>query len=260
LDAHGTLPESLIDKWMISGIFGPVLDEVEIKKLQDQQVLADVKIYPIKFKHLKHKNFKIPEVDENGIVDDAFTVAQKASRKEQMYLNSYEESNKIILNIASKLIKEHPEWNILILFDYTSQGEQLYKLLNCETKHYVDGAIDVKDRLNIVEKMDKDGSNILIAQSKTFSTGITISRLNVIFLLNADTAATKIIQSIGRGLRRQNKNSIIVFDVFHNYTYSEKHFNDRLKLYDKFYQLKLSQDFVIKEIFLENNDFDESNN
>ena len=250
----GTLPSSLIDKWMISGIFGPVVDEVEIKKLQEQKVLADVKIYPIKFKHIKHQNFNIPEIDENGNVEDKFSVAQKASRKEQIFLNTYEESNKIILNISKKIITEHPDWNVLILFDYTNQGEQLFKLLSHDNKHYVDGSIDVKERLNIVEQMDESGGHILIAQSKTFSTGITISRLNVIFLLNADTAATKIIQSIGRGLRRQNKNAIIVFDIFHNYKYSEKHYEDRLKLYNTFYNLVLNRDFKNKEVYLSNDD------
>ena len=102
--------------------------------------------------------------------------------------------------------------------------------------------------------MDESGGHILIAQSKTFSTGITISRLNVIFLLNADTAATKIIQSIGRGLRRQNKNAIIVFDIFHNYKYSEKHYEDRLKLYNTFYNLVLNRDFKNKEVYLSNDD------
>ena len=51
----GTLPKERIDQLKISGVFGPVLDEVEIMKLQEEKVLAGVKIYPLKFIHAKKK-------------------------------------------------------------------------------------------------------------------------------------------------------------------------------------------------------------
>lgn len=244
----GTLPEAKADIWHIVGTFGPVVDEVEIKKLQDDKILANVKIYPIKFIHSHKENFRIPEVDENGVKDDPMTTAQKAFKKEAMYLDTYEQTNKIVLNVVKKLMNEHQDWNALILFDYTAQGEQLYKLLDYDKKHYVDGSIDVKIRRGIVDKMDESGGNVLVAQSKTFSTGITISRLNAIFLFNSGKSATKIIQSIGRGLRRQNKTSIVVFDISHNYQYSEAHFNDRVNLYKKFYELTIGNDYSVKTI------------
>lgn len=244
----GTLPESKIDVWQIIGTFGPVVDEVEIQKLQQDRILADVKIFPIKFIHHKKINFRAVEFNEDGVQEDPFIIAQKAFHRETMYLDTFEKSNIIILNLVKKLMLEHSDWNSLILFDYTDQGEQLYKLLDYTNKHYVDGSTDVNIRRDIVNKMDKTGGNVLIAQSKTFSTGITISRLNVIFLFNSGKSATKIIQSIGRGLRRQNKTSIIVFDISHNYQYSESHFNDRIKLYKDFYNLVVGINYHIKTI------------
>lgn len=244
----GTLPNAVIDRWNISGIFGPVVDEVAIQKLQEDKILANVKIYPIRFMH-KHKiNFKKPDVDENGIEDDPYTAAQKAFSKECNFLDNLETTNKIILNLVKKVMKQNPEWNMLILFDYTAQGEQLFRNLDYEKKFYVDGSVKVDIRKDIVKTMDSSGGNILIAQSKTFSTGITISRLNAIVLFNPGKSATKIIQSIGRGLRRENKTQIVVFDVSHNYKYSEAHFCERIDLYEKFYGLNIGKDYAVKEI------------
>lgn len=244
----GTLPSSILDKWNISGIFGPVVDEVEIQKLQKDKILANVKIYPIRFMH-KHKiNFKKPDVDENGIEDDPYTAAQKAFSKECNYLDNLEDTNKIILNLVKKVMLKNSEWNMLILFDYTAQGQQLFDTLDYEKKFYVDGSVKVDIRKNIVKTLDSSGGNVLVAQSKTFSTGITISRLNAIVLFNPGKSATKIIQSIGRGLRRENKTEIVVFDISHNYKYSEMHFSERMNLYKKFYGLDLGEDYQLKEI------------
>jgi superfamily II DNA or RNA helicase len=188
------------------------------------------------------------EFNEDGTQRDPYEVAQAAYKKEAMYLGMHEDSNKIMLRLCKNIINEHPDWNGLILFDYTSQGESIYRLLDFENKYYIDGSIDVKVRLDVVDKMNNTGGNITIAQSKTFSTGITISRINFIVLVTTQSSPTKIIQSIGRGLRRQNKDAIIVIDVSHNYEYSENHFCSRVELYRKFYGLEINKDYVVKNV------------
>ena len=69
----GTLPKNIEDQWNISGIFGPVLDEIKIKELQEKNVLADVSINPIKFVHSLKQNFKQVNTDE---ITDPFEIAQ----------------------------------------------------------------------------------------------------------------------------------------------------------------------------------------
>lgn len=121
------------------GIFGPVLDEIEIKELQEKNVLADVSINPIKFVHSLKQNFRKinTEETENQIID-AFEIAQAEYKNECMYLSQYEPTNKIITNIAKNVIKQHNNWNALILFDYTLSGESLFNLLDWKDKHYID--------------------------------------------------------------------------------------------------------------------------
>ena len=244
----GTLPENINNRWMISGVFGPVLDEIHIKQLQEDKILADVKVYPIVFKHKKKINFRNAKEDEDGVVEDSFTAAQRAYQRESMYLGVHAETVAMEVSICKKLIEEHPDWNFLILFDFTEQGRLLYKSLQFDRKYFVDGSIDVKVRRDVVSTMDASGGNITIAQSKTFSTGLTISRINCIMILTNQSSCTKIIQSIGRGLRRQNKSAILVFDISHDYRYSTKHFQERVRLYSIFYGLELGKDYNVKTI------------
>lgn len=251
----GTLPKNIIDKWNISGTFGPVLDEIEIQTLQDEGVLADVKVYPIKFNHRKKENFKYidPEILEGLSKEEIeikkFEIYQKAYQKESIYLGVCEETNKKALVVCKKIIEDHKNWNALILFDFTEQGQQLYKLLDFKNKHYVDGGVDVLERKKILEQMNSaEGGHITIAQSKTFSTGLTIKNIEVVCIMTNQSSPTKIIQSIGRGLRRVEKNTLIVIDFFHNYTYSEKHFFERTELYKKCYGLEINKNYSIKNV------------
>lgn len=240
----GTLPKEQIDKWNISGIFGPVVDEIEIKELQEKSVLADVSINPIKFVHSLKQNFK--QVNEDELVDP-FELAQSEYKNESMFLAQNQQTNKIITNIAKQLIIKHPTWNALILFDYTLSGESLFELLDWKDKHYIDGTVSLDVRTDIVDQMNNpNGGHITVANCKCFGTGITVKNIQCIILVTNQSAVTKVIQAIGRGLRIEDKPTLYVFDIFHNYKYSEKHFKERTELYKKFYGKELNKDYKIK--------------
>ena len=163
----GTLPKEQIDIWNIEGIFGPVLDEIEIKELQEKNVLADVSINPIKFVHGLKENFR-KETDE---LTDVFDIAQAEYKNECMYLSQDEPTNKVITDIAVKIVNKHPNWNVLILFDYTLSGESLFNLLNWNNKHYIDGQVELDVRTDIVDQMnDPNGGHITVANCKCFGT------------------------------------------------------------------------------------------
>ena len=246
----GTLPKKIEDQWNISGIFGPILDEIKIKELQEKGVLADVSINPIKFIHMLKQNFKT-HVNDDNIIDDPFEIAQQEYKREAMYLSQYEPTNKIIANLAAGVIKQHPNWNLLILFDYTLSGESLFNLLNFTNKHYIDGKVDLDTRQDIVTAMNNpNGGQITVANCKCFGTGITVKHIQCIFIVTSQSSVTKIIQAIGRGLRIDEKPILHIFDFFHNYKYSEKHFKERVELYKEFYQKQLNNDYKIKQITL----------
>lgn len=247
----GTMPKSIEDQWSVIGTFGPVLEELSISELQEKKVLADVAIKPIEFIHEQKEDFKNQIFDANGNkITDSFEIAQRIYQKESMYLSELTFTNSIIAKLAEGIIKQHPDWNVLILFDYIKQGNSLFNCLTTKNKFYIDGSVDVKDRKDIVKEMNaEEGGKITCANAKCFGTGITVNRIQCIFIVINGSAPTKIIQSIGRGLQRNIKNTLLIFDFHHNYKYSLKHFKEREDLYIKTYKKNLLE---LKEIKVKN--------
>ena len=246
----GTLPKQTKDKWNIAGIFGPILQELQVQTLQNKGILTNVKLQPIRFCHVTKQNFK-KKYDNNGNELDVFEAAQQEYKNESQYLGQYIPTNKKIVELAKGLIKSKPEWNVVILFDYIAQGNSLFSLLDYDKKYYIDGSIKVQDRQDIVNVMDNSGGNILIGNCKCIGTGLTIKRINVIILCIIGSSSTKTIQAIGRGMqRKENKNNIFVFDILHNYKYSTKHYKERIQNYKKYYNIQEGKNYNIKDIIL----------
>lgn len=246
----GTLPKDVKDQWNIAGIFGPILDELEIETLQSKNILANVHLQPIKFCHSKKENFKKTH-DEYGKEIEPFEAAQREYQYESQYLGEYKETNKKIVDLAKGLITKKPEWNVIVLFDYISQGQQLYSLSDASNKFYIDGSIPVDKRQEIVSIMDNSGGNILFGNCKCIGTGLTVKRVNVIILCIIGSSSTKTIQAIGRGMQKKSdKSTVHVFDILHNYKYSQKHFKERSLNYLKYYKLQEDKDYKVKEIII----------
>jgi superfamily II DNA or RNA helicase len=246
----GTLPKDVKDQWNIAGIFGPILDELEIETLQSKNILANVHLQPIKFCHSKKENFKKTH-DEYGKEIEPFEAAQREYQYESQYLGEYKETNKKIVDLAKGLITKKPEWNVIVLFDYISQGQQLYSLSDASNKFYIDGSIPVDKRQEIVSIMDNSGGNILFGNCKCIGIGLTVKRVNVIILCIIGSSSTKTIQAIGRGMQKKSdKSTVHVFDILHNYKYSQKHFKERSLNYLKYYKLQEDKDYKVKEIII----------
>lgn len=244
----GTMPKAIKDQWNIIGIFGPILDELEIETLQNKNVLADVNIKPIRFCHLKKENFKkLYDADGNPI--DIMEAAQSEYMNESQFLGEYLPTNEKICELAAGLVNKRPDWNVLVLFDYIAQGKQLFETSKHQNKFYIDGSIKVEERQKIVSTMDNTGGNILFGNSKCIGTGLTIKKVNVIILCIIGSSSTKTIQAIGRGMqKKEDKSTVYVFDIFHNYKYSQKHYKERTENYLKYYKLKEGKDYKIKDI------------
>ena len=79
-----------------------------------------------------------------------------------------------------------------------------------------------------------------IASYGTFSTGINIRNIHNIVLASPSKSKIRVLQSIGRGLRRStSKSTILVFDIADDMSYRERrnftlnHFLERLNIYNE---------------------------
>lgn len=230
----GTLPEEKIDKWSVIGIFGPIIISKKITELQENKLLANINILPIHIQDNNRKIFKYESLHE----------ARKSFYDEWNYIENYQPYQDLIIKILQKINN-----NTLVLFDHTEHGQYLFDKY-VGNKEFINGEVEIDIREDIRIKMEKENNVMLFGNVKAVGTGINIKNINNIVFVMTGKGVTKIIQSIGRGLRlKEGKTKVNLIDIFFNYKYSEKHFNRRRELYKEFYNIDI-HDNSIKKIII----------
>lgn len=138
----GTLDDSQTHKLVLEGLFGPVFQVTETKKLIDDGTLADFDIKSIVLKY----------PDETRKINK-----NKSYQEEIDWIVQNEARNKFIRNLAWSL-----SGNTLILFQFVEKhGKVLEPMLQKEGKkvHFIHGGVDTDFResvRHIVDKEDKE--------------------------------------------------------------------------------------------------------
>lgn len=157
------------------------------------------------------------------------------------YLITNKRRNEFIINLADGL-----KGNTLILFERVEKhGLPLYELakkLSDKKIYIIYGKVDVDEREEIRKILEKEKDAILLASYKTFATGSNVKNLENIVFASPTKSFTRVIQSIGRGLRQNvGKVKCTLYDIFDylcgdrkniktcNHTFY--HFSERVKIY-----------------------------
>ena len=105
---------------------------------------------------------------------------------------------------------------------------------------YVSGETDVDTREEIRAITEMENDAIIVASMGTFSTGINIKRLHNIIFASPSKSQIRVLQSIGRGLRKSadGKNTKVydIADDLHwksRKNYTLQHAAERIKIYAK---------------------------
>ena len=217
----GTLPDTLIDRWNIIGLIGPVIYAKKSIDLREQKYITDVLVKVLKIEYNNLPKFTKPSM-----------ASPTAGYEEEI---QFLQTNKFRNSIISKLIKGVSN-NILIMVDRIAHGEELLRVLSEQTDkqvYFVHGDVEVEEREKIRQLMETTDNVVCVAISKIFSTGINIKNLHYIVFAAIGKAKIKIIQSIGRSLRlHASKKQAIIFDIGDCLRYGSAHLEERLELYD----------------------------
>ena len=217
----GTLDGTQTHRLVLEGLFGAVENVTTTKELMEKESLANLKIKCIVLKH--------PPLKER------MTYAE-----EIQYLVANEKRN----NFISDLLL-HLNGNTLCLFQLVEKhGKILYGQVNAAAKNrkvfFVYGKTDADTREDIRSIVENEKDAIIIASYGTFSTGINIRNLHNIVFSSPSKSKIRVLQSIGRGLRRSsNKMGILVFDIADDISYKERrnftltHFTERINIYNE---------------------------
>ena len=224
----GTMPESLIDQWSIIGKSGPIIYKVDRDKLVEEKHIADaeVKILALEYKD-KPDIYSNDEIEEE---DGEELNGKYLAELEFIHKNIFR--NGIIKKITEKLDK-----NALIVLDRLEHGELLLSYLTSQLPnkkvYFIKGEVENEDRDKIKKLMEEENNVVCIAISNIFSTGINIKNLHYIILAAAGKAKIRLIQTIGRGVRKlEGKIKLIIFDLADKLHYGTKHLAKRIQIYD----------------------------
>ena len=226
----GTLDGTQTHQLVLEGLFGPVHRVTTTKKLMDSNDLAQLDINVLLLKYG-------PEYCK--------LVSKGTYQQELDFIVSYTPRNNFISNLAMDC-----EGNTLILFQYVDKhGKPLHDMLqkkfnelprNARRLFYVSGETDVDTREEIRAITETQNDAIIVASMGTFSTGINIKRLHNIVFASPSKSQIRVLQSIGRGLRKssdgQNTKVYDIADDLHwksKKNYTLQHAAERIKIYSK---------------------------
>ena len=217
----GTLDGTQTHRLVLEGLFGAVETVVTTKELIDKKTLANLKIKCIVLKH--------------SVIAGKMTYAE-----ELRYLGTSSQRNDFISDLLL-----HLNGNTLCLFQLVEKhGQILYNQVNEIAKDrkvfFVYGKTDADTREDIRSIVENEKDSIIIASYGTFSTGINIRNLHNIVFASPSKSKIRVLQSIGRGLRRSStKMGILIFDIADDISYKERrnytlsHFTERINIYNE---------------------------
>jgi len=205
----GTVPKDALDKANLTAGFGPVVYDVKAHDLQKRNILSsiDINIFELEY----------PKEYINAFID---------WHEETMFLQQNEMYQEVMKAIVDTL-----EGNTLILMKNIDPAEELSKFLGCD---YISSKLSVDKRQEKFNEFVYGGNLITVGTYSLLSTGIDIVHINNLILApTAGKSFTKVIQSIGRGLRRKSgqKEHVTVIDMTSNLKYDKKHIKSRKDFY-----------------------------
>ncbi len=202
----GTVPKEDFEFQSIRVSLGEVVNRVAAHELQDKGVLAQCHVNIIQT--AEWKEFKSYAEELKFLVTD----------KDRMtYISS------LLEGIAET-------GNTLILVDRIETGEFLTEKLSDSV--FISGKVKTKDRKEEYNEVAVSDNKIIVATYGVAAVGINIPRIFNLVLLEPGKSFVRVIQSIGRGIRKaEDKDFVQIWDLTASTKYAKRHLTQRKKFY-----------------------------
>ena len=206
------------ESYGIQANIGPVVGRITNQELTEEGFLTPVEI------HIHYLDYLEKEKKEQL----AFLKSKnKNSQKATMVLGmerKFITTSKLRFSYITALIK-NLKGNTLALFNdvkggYGTKIAQFVRDQNPDRNvFYIDGITNNEARDSIFKSFDPNTETILVASYGTTSTGIDISCIDNIIFLESFKSDVRIIQSIGRGVRKhEGKEKVAIYDLVDDFT------------------------------------------
>ena len=203
----GTIPKEDSDKIGLTISLGQVVNKLAASELQDMGVLAQCDVNVLQLQD----------------------TAEYSNYQEEL---TYLTTDKQRLDYMAGLVKSLSlEGNTLVLVDRIKAGEGLIERLP-EESVFISGSMKSKDRKDEYDEVSEANNKIIIATYGVAAVGINIPRIFNLVLVEPGKSFVRVIQSIGRGIRRaKDKDSVQIWDITSTAKFSKRHLRERKKFY-----------------------------
>ncbi len=202
----GTVPKEKFEFEALKSSIGPVIGSISAKELQDKGVLSNC-----------HVNIM-------QLID---TQVHRDYQSELKYLVTHEDRVKYFGNLISKI---KTTGNTLILVDRIAAGQKLQNLIS--ESIFINGDVKLQQRSEAYENIQDSDNQVIIATYGVAAVGINVPRIFNLVLIEPGKSFVRVIQSIGRGIRKaKDKNFVQIWDITSTCKFAKKHLTQRKKFY-----------------------------
>lgn len=202
----GTIPKEDINFHSILATLGPVVNRISAHALQEKGVLSQCHVNVVQLFDVKE--FRTYQEELKYLVSDSERIGYIGKM-----CNGIKESG-----------------NTLILVDRIDAGKQLEALI--PNSIFISGEVKLADRKEEYDEIRTSTNKVLIATYGVAAVGLNIPRIFNLVLLEPGKSFVRVIQSIGRGIRKaEDKDFVQIWDITSTCKYAKRHLTERKKFY-----------------------------
>jgi superfamily II DNA or RNA helicase len=202
----GTIPKEKFEQVALVVSIGQVVSQLSASELQDRGVLSNCHVNIVQT--VEYSDFR-------------------NYQEELKYLTTNKERLDHLSSLISEIIKTG---NTLVLVDRRECGEELVARL--PNSIFVHGDMKNADRKEHYDEIANVSDKIIVATYGVAAVGINIPRIFNMVLLEPGKSFVRVIQSIGRGIRKaDDKDFVQIWDITADCKFAKRHLTKRKQFY-----------------------------
>ena len=202
----GTIPKEEYEQASLVASLGAVINKLSASELQNKGVLANCHVNVIQTQDVQSfRNYQ----------------------EELTYLTTNNERLQFLSNLVEEI---RSGGNTLILVDRIKSGELLQELIPGSV--FIQGKTKMEERQEEYDEVATEQYKVIIATYGVAAVGINLPRIFNLALLEPGKSFVRVIQSIGRGIRKaEDKDHVQIWDITSACKFSKRHLTTRKKFY-----------------------------
>jgi superfamily II DNA or RNA helicase len=202
----GTVPKEKWEYQSLLASIGPVINQVSAYDLQQKDVLAQLHIEVVQTNDIEV--FRSYQEEYTWLVTDENRISWISDKIKQISLTG----------------------NTLVLVNRIDTGNKLISKIPDSV--FISGAVKLDDRKEEYDEIKTSDNKIIVATYGVAAVGINIPRIFNLVLLEPGKSFVRVIQSIGRGIRKaEDKDFVQIWDITSTCKYAKRHLTERKKYY-----------------------------